>query len=574
MIKNLKVRYKVTLLSFVLLLLTFILGASGYYFTKNSNNNLSTMYNDHMKAINIMDDVRIQARTCQFDLLNITLNNGNLDGQKKYLDEMDTKLSGIEKQVNAYKALNLNQEEKDAVAKLEGNLPEYKKVCLKIKDMASTGNVKSEEIYNYINTNEPVLDGFRTVANALLKAHLAKAEDTYGSTESTNKKSISTLLSILSVAIILGIVLTVLIVKPITSSLKSATHYLGLVAGGDFSKSVSPELLKSKDEVGDMLRALDRMQKSIKETLKSVVDESRSIENMVGNTENNMSKLSNQIQDVSATTEELSAGMEETSASTQEMNTLSNKIQNTIEIIDVKAKESARASSEISNRANVIKSNAIESKNNADEIYLSTNKNLREAIEKSKSVEQIKVLSEAILQITSQTNLLALNASIEAARAGEAGKGFAVVAQEIGKLAEDSEKTVNQIKGVTQVVLESVENLASSSNEILEFIDKQVKNDYNSMVEVGENYDKDAEAIYNLSSEFSNATRQIAELMKNIVVSLDGITIATSEGAEGTSTIAEKTTNVVALVDDITNQTYSIKKSVDSLAEFISKFKI
>ncbi|WP_160684156.1 methyl-accepting chemotaxis protein [Clostridium sp. C2-6-12] len=574
MIKNLKVFYKVTLLSFVLLLLTFILGASGYYFTKNSNNNLSKMYNDHMKAINIMDDMRIQARTCQFDLLNITLNNGNLDGQKKYLDEMDNKLNGIEKQVNAYKALNLNQEEKDAIAKLEGNLPEYKKVCLKIKDMASTGNVKSEEIYDYINANEPVLDGFRTVANALLKAHLAKADDTYISTESTNKQTVSTLLSILCVAIILGIILTVLIVKPITSSLKAATKYLGIVSEGDFTTEVSPELLKSKDEVGDMLRALDKMQKAIKETLKSVVNESISIEKIVGNTESNMTKLTNQMQDVSATTEELSAGMEETSASTQEMNAVSTQIQNTIQIIDSKAKESALTSNEISNRANEIKSKAVESKNTADDIYFSTNKNLREAIEKSKSVEQIKTLSEAILQITSQTNLLALNASIEAARAGEAGKGFAVVAQEIGKLAEDSEKTVNEIQGVTQVVLESVENLASSSNEILEFIDKRVKNDYNSMVEVGEKYNRDAEAIYNLSSEFSKATEEIAKLMKNIVVSLDGITTATSEGAEGTSTIAEKTTNVVELVDDITNQTYSIKGSVDALTEFVSKFKI
>jgi methyl-accepting chemotaxis protein len=527
-----------------------------------------------MKAINIMDDMRIQARTCQFDLLNITLNNGNLDGQKKYLDEMDNKLNGIEKQINAYKALYLNQEEKDAVAKLEGNLPEYKKVCLKIKDMASTGNVKSEEIYAYINTNEPVLDGFRTVANALLKAHLEKADDTYVSTESTNKQTVTILLSILCIAIILGIILTVLIVKPITSSLKAATKYLGIVSEGDFTNEVSPELLKSKDEVGDMLRALDKMQKAIKETLKSVVNESNNIENMVGNTESNMTKLSNQMQDVSATTEELSAGMEETSASTQEMNAVSTQIQNTIEIIDSKAKESALASNDISNRANIIKTNAIESKNTADDIYFSTNKNLRDAIEKSKAVEQIKTLSEAILQITSQTNLLALNASIEAARAGEAGKGFAVVAQEIGKLAEDSEKTVNQIQGVTQIVLESVENLASSSSEILEFIDKQVKNDYNSMVEVGETYNKDAEAIYRLSSEFSKATDEIAKLMKNIVISLDGITIATSEGAEGTSTIAEKTTNVVALVDDITNQTYSIKGSVDTLAEFVSKFKI
>lgn len=45
-----------------------------------------------------------------------------------------------------------------------------------------------------------------------------------------------------------------------------------------------------------------------------------------------------------------------------------------------------------------------------------------EALENAKVVEQIGVLAESIMGITSQTNLLALNASIEAARAGEAGK--------------------------------------------------------------------------------------------------------------------------------------------------------
>ena len=38
--------------------------------------------------------------------------------------------------------------------------------------------------------------------------------------------------------------------------------------------------------------------------------------------------------------------------------------------------------------------------------------------------------------------------------------------------------------------------------------------------------------------------------------------------------LQKKTTNVVAIVEDITNQTYSIRGSVNNLAEFVSKFKI
>ena len=63
-----------------------------------------------------------------------------------------------------------------------------------------------------------------------------------------------------------------------------------------------------------------------------------------------------------------------------------------------------------------------------------TKTELEQAIVEAKVVEQINVLSESIMDITSQTNLLALNAAIEAARAGEAGKGFSVVAEEMRKL--------------------------------------------------------------------------------------------------------------------------------------------
>ena len=70
--------------------------------------------------------------------------------------------------------------------------------------------------------------------------------------------------------------------------------------------------------------------------------------------------------------------------------------------------------------------------------------------ETSGSVKEINKAATIISDVASETNLLSLNASIEAARAGEAGRGFAVVAGEISKLAEQTERSVQEISNTVE----------------------------------------------------------------------------------------------------------------------------
>jgi methyl-accepting chemotaxis protein len=364
------------------------------------------------------------------------------------------------------------------------------------------------------------------------------------------------------------------IAKIITNPIKLSAVHMGTIASGNFAQTLPRKLLLQKDEIGKLTNSIATMQESIKDVINGVIQESENVTRAVKATGISMSELNEQIEEVSATTEELASGMEETAASSEEMMATATEIDNSLTTITENAKKGSVSAGEITIRAEGLKQNAIISKRSAQGIYEATQEKLISAIEQSKAVEKIIVLSEAILSITEQTNLLALNAAIEAARAGESGKGFAVVANEIKKLADNSKSAANEIQDITKVVIESVSNLSSSSKKVLDFIDKQVLTDYNTLVEIGEQYSNDAKFVSELVEGFNLTSEKLRGSIQEMLKTINEVTVATAEGAEGTTNIADKASVIVQKVDIVMKQSEESQRSSDELLKLISKFVV
>lgn len=387
--------------------------------------------------------------------------------------------------------------------------------------------------------------------------------------------NLTMIITILSVIIfILAIVITLIIAISISKPIKTASDYLSFVATGDFTKEVPQKLLKMKDETGILANSINKMQNSIKEILKDVVDGTSDVRQMLMGINEKMEQLNENIEGISATTEELSAATEQTASSTEEMNATSGEIEKAAESIALKAQEGVTVANNVNDMAHEMKMRVSTSKEETIEIYGRTKVDLKNAIEQSKAVNQINELSEAILEITSQTNLLALNAAIEAARAGEAGKGFAVVAEEIRNLAESSKNAVTKIQEVAKVILEAVDNLSSSSSEILEFIDHKVLKEYEDLVTASEKYSQSSFAISDIISDFSATSEELLASIQSMVRAIDEIANASNEGAKGASDIAKDSSTVAQMSHDVMKLAESAKEKSDYLANVVLRFKI
>lgn len=340
---------------------------------------------------------------------------------------------------------------------------------------------------------------------------------------------------------------------------------------GDLTQKV---VVKSSDEIGEIAGNINALLDYIRTVIANISHNTETLSQYVNLSSSNAEKSSVMINGISDSMMQVSAAVEETVASVQEMDNAIGQINHYVGEMDRKVEEGAKLASEVNDRADALIARTRQKSEEVKEQARSIEYSLKAKLEESKKVENIGMLTEKILQISSQTELLALNANIEAARAGEAGRGFAVVAGEIGKLSKDTTESAQEIQAISMVVLSTVAALADEAENMLRFMNEQTLDGYGRLIDTGVQYGKDAESFYRMMNEYLQQARQLAEEIGSIKVAMSEILSAADES---TKNIEDVSVNVGELSGDLKankEQAGNNLQATDNLMTEVRKFII
>ena len=365
----------------------------------------------------------------------------------------------------------------------------------------------------------------------------------------------------LAMVIVTIIVTYVSVVKPLQKTQKQLNDMIEKLEKNEGNLEERIET-KKEDEIGRLIFGINMFLDKLQVIMKRIEDHSISLDGASGNIikKEETAKLCNEIDAISDAVEMITGDMKQLEAGSSE--------------IEKASADGKEYTVHMKERANEIQALAGNSKNASKEITSSLEKDLRTSVESSKSVNVIKTLTEDILSIASQTNLLALNASIEAARAGEAGKGFAVVADEIRQLADNSRNTANSIQEISEEVVSSVEQLAVSSDKLLEYVTSNVQADYDKFVTASAQYLEDADTLENMMADFENKTSNLLESSAHVGSKIVEISDTIEEEKNRVEAFSGSVDKVLSNMDEIQECTNVNEAVSKDLKKEIAKFSV
>lgn len=374
---------------------------------------------------------------------------------------------------------------------------------------------------------------------------------------------------IILIVAVAGSILAYLVVRAIHSVCDSVEE----LAKGNLTVEINQKLCKRRDEIGEIAECTvelrDSLQYIIGDMLRHVEklsEASKQLDKMAGNTSRNTDEVSHAVEDIAAGAMSQAEDTQDTSSQIAYMGELIETIIQSINDLNSQASVMGKAE----NEANVI----------IEELGETNNRTIH-AIERiaeqtdvtNQSAQEIRKAVDMITAIAGKTNLLSLNASIEAARAGEAGRGFAVVAGEIQQLAEQSSQSAKVIGSIIDQLLLESDKTVEIMQDVKEIVAEQEQ-------KLGETKDKFTEVSEGIKTslkgitEIEEHTGEIASSRERVVSLVENLSAISEENAASTEETTASVQELDATINELAQSARDLDKISESLKENVEIFRL
>ena len=399
-----------------------------------------------IRALDDFTQLTLRLRVLSYRLLT----NREPEVQQKTLEAFELRNQQIRAAQGVYEKLIDSREERSAYDDYVRLLGQYRQIEERMKSLSR--NNQTEELRTLLNTEllsnseavNAVLTRLLDINNSMANDSNQKAADQYDS-------AFDLVVALLVLATALTVLFAWLLTRSITLPIAQALDAAENIAEGNLTQPIKVD---GDDEAGRLLRAMNKMQEKLRDTLQRI--------------SGSATQLASAAEELNAVTDESARGLTQQNNEIEQAATAVNEMTSAVEEVARNAVSTSEASKNATTSAgdgrDLVQETVSAIERMSGDVQ-GTATLIGALAEESRDIG--KVL-DVIRGLADQTNLLALNAAIEAARAGEAGRGFAVVADEVRALAHRTQQSTSEIErmiGSIQVGTEQAVDSMRNSTE-------------------------------------------------------------------------------------------------------------